>query len=300
MNLTILGVPSSIGARNTGTEKAPAALRQARLIASLEAAGHGVRDEGDQELVPYAPDERPDRRKKQNVEGVARMARTLAGRVDAALRQFRVPLVLGGDCTVALGSLSGAVKAHGEMGLVYFDRDAELNTPRTTPSGILDGMVIAHLLGLGEPALALPDGGPPLLRPGRLALMGVERLDAKEIPFYEALPSLRMTASEIRRMDGAQAAGEILARISPRAERFWIHCDLDVLDGADMAAVDFPAPGGIGLEPMAAILAPLTKTAGFTGLEITNFNPDKDPDGAAARRVVHLLCAALATEARGA
>src|SRR5262252_11057737 len=105
MNLTILGVPSSIGARNTGTEKAPAALRQARLIASLEAAGHGVRDEGDQELVPYAPDERPDRRKKQNVEGVARMARTLAGRVDAALRQFRVPLVLGGDCTVALGSL---------------------------------------------------------------------------------------------------------------------------------------------------------------------------------------------------
>ena len=300
MNLTILGVPSSIGARNTGTEKAPSALRQASLIARLEAGGHDVRDGGDQELIAYVPDERPQRRKMQNLEAVALMARTLATRVDAVLRQFRVPIVLGGDCTVALGSLSGAVKAHGEMGLVYFDRDAELNTPRTTPSGILDGMVISHLLGRGEPALALPDGGPPLLRPGKLALMGVERLDVREIPFYEALPSLRMPGAEIRRIGGAQTAREILARVSPRNDRFWVHCDLDVLDGAEMLAVDFPAPGGIGLAEMEAILAGLTNAPGFTGVEITNFNPDKDPDGSAARRVVDLLSAALRGEAPAA
>ena len=296
MNLTILGVPSSIGARNMGTERAPGALRSAGLFQGLEASGHSVVDAGDQEMTPYVPDDSPSHRKCKNLEGVIRVVRLLSQRVESVLREKRIPLVLGGDCTVALGSLAGAVRARGEMGLAYFDRDAELNTPQSTPSGILDGMVIAHLLGRGEPALALPEGGTPLLRPGKLALVGVERLDPQEVPFYEALPALRIPGPEVWRMGGAKAAEEVLARLASGEERFWIHCDLDVLDGSEIPAVDFPAPGGISLVQMEVILARLTGAAGFTGLEITNFNPDKDPDGAAARRVVDLLRGGLAPE----
>jgi arginase len=296
MNLTVLGVPSSIGARNTGTEKAPGALRGAGLLQGLAARGHSVRDAGDQETTPYLPDDNPSHKKRQNLEGVIRMAKALAPRVESVLREGRIPLVLGGDCTVALGSLAGAVRARGEMGLAYFDRDAELNTPQSTPSGILDGMVIAHLLGRGEPALALPDGSSPLLRPGKLALLGVERFDPQEIPFYEALPALRIPGPEVWKMGGAKAAEEVLIRLASGDDRFWIHCDLDVLDGTEIPAVDFPAPGGISLVQMEVILARLTGAAGFTGLEITNFNPDKDPGGATARRVVDLLSVGLAPE----
>jgi arginase len=296
MNLTILGVPSSIGARNTGTERAPGALRDAGLIQSLEAGGHSVVDAGDQETAPYVPDDTPSHRKRKNLDGVIQVVKLLSNRVESVLREKRIPLVLGGDCTVALGSLAGAVRARGEMGLAYFDRDAELNTPQSTPSGILDGMVIAHLLGRGESALALPEGGAPLLRPGKLALVGVERLDPQEVPFYEALPALRIPGPEVWQMGGAKAAEEVLARLASGEESFWVHCDLDVLDGSEIPAVDFPAPGGISLVQMEVILARLTGAAGFTGLEITNFNPDKDPDGAAARRVVHLLTGGLAPE----
>ncbi len=242
------------------------------------------------------PDDRPSHRKRKNLEGVIRVVQALSRRVESILREGGTPLVLGGDCTVALGSLAGAVRARGEMGLAYFDRDAELNTPQSTPSGILDGMVIAHLLGRGEPALALPEGGTPLLRPGKLALLGVERFDPQEIPFYEALPALRIPGPEVWQMGGAKAAEEVLTRLASGEDNFWVHCDLDVLDGAEIPAVDFPAPGGISLVQMEVILACLTGAPGFTGLEITNFNPDKDPDGVAARRVVNLLTVGLAPQ----
>ncbi|HEV8376691.1 MAG TPA: arginase family protein [Candidatus Polarisedimenticolia bacterium] len=297
MNLTILGVPSSIGARSLGTEKAPAALRKAGLLERLQACGHDVHDGGDQEPSAYRPDEDPAHRKLKNLASVIRVIQSLAPRVESALRQGRVPVVLGGDCTIALGSVSGAVQALGEMGLAYLDRDAELNTPRTTPSGILDGMVIAHLLGRGEPTLSRLDGGEPLLRPGKLALLGVERLDPQEIPFYEALPSLRVPGHDMRRMGPDQVAQEVLARLASGKGRFWIHCDLDVLDEGEMPAVDFPAPGGIGSMEMRILLSRLVAHEGFAGIEVTNFNPDKDPDGQVASRVVGLLVEALAPEA---
>jgi arginase len=296
MKLAILGVPSSIGARNTGTEKAPGALRRAGLLDRLKAAGHEVKDWGDQEEAPYIPDEEPSHKKIQNLEGVVRVARRLADRVEAALREGATPLVLGGDCTAALGSVAGAGRVHPEMGIAYLDRDAELNTPQTSPSGILDGMVIAHLLGRGEPALAFFSGESPLLRPGRLALLGVERFDRPEIPVYEALPALRIAGPELWKLGGAKAAQEVLTRLATGQGRFWVHCDLDVVDGAEMPAVDFPAPGGISLVQLEVFLARLAASERFAGMEVTNFNPDKDPEMAAARRVVDLLAAAFSPE----
>jgi arginase len=289
MKITLLGVPSSIGARSLGTEKAPCALREAGLQHRLRSAGIDWRDDGDLEASPYASDDDPAHARRKNLEGVLRVARALAGRVEAILRESRVPLILGGDCTVALGALAGSARLHPEMGVAYLDRDAELNTPATTPSGILDGMVIAHLLGRGEPALATFERKAPLLRPGKLALVGVGRLDPQEIPFFEALPALRLSAEELRGMEPARAAEEILSRLAPGPEPFWIHCDLDVLDGAEMPAVDFAEPGGLSFAQLTGILRRLAASPGLAGLELTNFNPDRDPGGKTARRVVEMI-----------
>ena len=289
MKLTLLGVPSSIGARNLGTEKAPSALREAGLPRRLSGAGIDWQDAGDLDPAPYAADDDPGHARRKNLDGVLRVARVLADRVGAILSESRVALILGGDCTVALGALAGAARQHGEMGLVYLDRDAELNTPATTPSGILDGMVIAHLLGRGEPALAAFERPAPLLRPGKLALLGVGRLDPQEIPVFEALPALRISSQELRGMAATRAAAEVLARLAAGEDRFWVHCDLDVLDGEEMPAVDFPAPGGIALAQLTGILRGLAASPGFAGIEITNFNPERDAGGKAARRVVEMV-----------
>ena len=289
MKITLLGVPSSIGARNLGTEKAPTALREAGLLRRLGSSGIDWRDAGDLPAFPYAADDDPAHARRKNLEGVLQVARAVADRVAAILGESRVALILGGDCTVALGALAGAARHYPEIGLAYLDRDAELNTPATTPSGILDGMVIAHLLGRGEPALAAFERPAPLLRPGKLALLGVGRLDPQEIPVFEALPALRISSEELRGMPAARAAEEVLGRLAAGEDRFWVHCDLDVLDGEEMPAVDFPEPGGISLAQLTGVLRHLAASPGLAGIEITNFNPERDAGGKAARRAVEMI-----------
>jgi arginase len=154
-------------------------------------------------------------------------------------------------------------------------------------------MVIAHLLGRGAPELARMEGPSPLLRPGRLALLGTERLDPQEEPVFDALPSLRLSPREIRSRGASVAARQVLDRIASGGVRFYVHLDLDVLDGAEISAVDFPAPGGLRGTEAGALLAELAGDPAFLGMEVTNFNPDRDPGGEVAKRVVELMGEAL-------
>ncbi len=293
MKLSILGVPTSLGARNAGAEKAPQALRRAGLPERILSGGHDVEDRGDQEETAFVPDRDPAHQKQQNLPRVEAMARTLAGRVESVLRKGRRLLVLGGDSTVALGSLAGISRVHPTPGLAYLDRDAGLNTPATSPSGILGGMVVSHLLGRGAAELVRLEERIPLVRPGRLALLGVERLDPQEVPVFEALPSLRVRASEIRGAGGAAVAREALRRIGEGGAPFYVHLDAGVVGGIETPAADSPAPGGIRPDDVRLLIAALASEEGFLGIEVTGFNPDRDPGGGAAVRLAEIIGAAL-------
>ena len=145
--LALIGVPSSAGARRAGQETAPAALRAAGLVGSLCAAGLEVADLGDLPTVSYRPD--PDHPDRQNLPLVAAVARQTADRVDRALAAGRLPLVIGGDCSLTLGVIAGVLRHDLSPGLLYVDGDVDLNTPETSPSGVFEGMVLAHALGRG-------------------------------------------------------------------------------------------------------------------------------------------------------
>jgi arginase len=142
----LIGAPSSAGAHWPGQEKAPAALRAVELIERLEDAGLRVDDHGDLPRVRFRPDQR--QRHQQNLVAVVEVAAQVADRVEATLRANQVPLVLGGDCTIELGVSTGALRSdrEGELGLLYVDGHADLNTPLTNPSGILDSMGVAHMV----------------------------------------------------------------------------------------------------------------------------------------------------------
>ena len=146
--LTILGVPTSAGAFTPGQELAPAALREAGLVAALTERGVEVRDLGDSPVWRWRPDrERP---RAQNLGAVASIATDTAGRVERALAGGAGPLlVLGGDCTIELGTLAGHLGRDASVGLVYFDLHPDLNTPESVTEGTFDWMGMAHALNVG-------------------------------------------------------------------------------------------------------------------------------------------------------
>src|SRR6202022_2617757 len=143
--LGLIGVPSSAGAHGPGQEKAPSALREAGLLGALREAGLEVEDLGDLPVTRFRQD--PANRKRQNRSEVLKVARQVADRVAAAVERELVPLVLGGDCTITLGVVAGLLPQQPDLGLVYFDGDADMTTPQTTRSGIFDSMGVAHLIG---------------------------------------------------------------------------------------------------------------------------------------------------------
>ncbi len=168
----VLGVPTTAGSHNPGQEKAPAAWRAAGLIEGLRKAGLDVVDRGDLPVTPFRPVAPVDG--LRDVERVAQVCRGVAAEVAAIRADGRLPLVLGGDCTITLGVLAGS----GETGLVYFDGDADLHTPELTDSAVADTMGMTHMLGGGSPVLsglgarAGLGSRSPLLRPDQVALFG--------------------------------------------------------------------------------------------------------------------------------
>jgi arginase len=166
--LAIIGVPSSAGAYAPGQEKAPGALRAAGLLESLREAGVTAEDRGDVRGFRWRADRANPR--AMNVDAVARIAKATANRVAAALAEGMAVLVLGGDCTVELGTVAGALTETDSIGLIYIDLDTDLNTPESTEDGALDWMGVAHMLGITGTLPDLVGVGPrtPLLDPEQI------------------------------------------------------------------------------------------------------------------------------------
>jgi arginase len=188
----IIGVPSSAGARRTGQEQAPQSFRQAGLIENLQSSGLEVSDFGDLAEVPFQPDRQHPQ--AQNLQLVVAVVKRVAKQVESAVRDNAIPVVLGGDCTITLGVLAGLMSHAPSLGLVYFDGDLDLNIPDTTPSGICDGMVMAHMTGKGVDTLARVGPRYPLMAEEDIALFGYNTeagaIDAVEI---EILQQSQMT-----------------------------------------------------------------------------------------------------------
>ena len=296
--LAIIGVPSSAGARSLGQERAPAALRAAGLISSLAERGLRVVDHGDLPRVEFRPD--PQHPKAQNAALVRRVARELAAVVATTARTGALPVVLGGDCSITLGVVAGLLDSAASLGLVYFDADLDLNTPATTPSGIFDGMVVAHLFGHGDPRLASLGPRRPLVEEGHLVFFGHDpvstSVDPPELAALERSDALRTPLDEVR-TDAVAAASAALGELERRVDRILVHFDVDV---TSLPAVDVPHPQGLPLDAAAAALECFLASPKCAGLVVTEFNPRHDADGSLARQLTGHLARALAATVRAA
>jgi arginase len=287
--IAILGAPTSAAAMSAGSEGAPAALRQAGLIGSLRSAGYEVADLGDDPIQTFQPDTESPR--ARNIPAVLKSIETLKPRVEQAVKSGALPIILSGDCSIALATVSGARRYFRNLSMIYMDADADLNTPATTPSGCLDGMVVSHLTGRGAPELVRFWSEPFLVREPDLALFGVSRLDPPEETVLSTSPLRRYLVADIKRHGAAASAKTALERIRGNGNDFVLHLDVDVI--SDFAATNYPSSNGLSFDDVREALLIFAQQKNLAAIEITAYNPAKDADGSAAKKIVSLLAEVL-------
>jgi arginase len=290
-SIALLGVPTSAASLSLGHERGPSGWRTAGLVDRLRDVGFTVTDYGDCIERTFAPDEEHPR--ARNAGQVLAMLEELRPKVEVAVKSGALPVVLGGDDSIVLATIAGCRRYFRHVGLLYFDRDAGLNEPASTPSGCLDGMVISHMIGRGAPELVRFWGEPPLVREPEIALLGTNRLDEPEQRFLSRSLVRRYSADDIARKGTSAATQEALERVHGVQSEFVLHIDLDVVAAEDFPATNHSAPGGMRWEDLRQALALLAPQTYLAAIVISAYNPALDPEGAAARRFVQLFVEAV-------
>ncbi len=294
--VALIGVPSSAGSHGPGTERAPAALRAAGLAARLEAAGYEVIDHGDTPTFPYQPDEEHPR--ARNTAAVVEAMSALRLKAEVAVKSGALLLILGGDCAITPGTVAGVRRYYREVGVFWMDRDADLNTPTTTPSGCVHGMTVAHLIGRGAAEIVRFSADMPMVREPNLALYGIERLDPPEEQVLLSTPLRAYYAADILRRGPAATAREAVERIHSQQTPFILHYDVDVISSPDFTACGFPAEGSLDASHIREALAEVVAAPQLLAIELCEYFPELDASGAAARFLVDLFAEALAARLR--
>ena len=293
--LEIVGAPSSAGAYAPGQERAPIAYRSAGLPALLQERGIAVTDRGDVPGFRWRID--PDHMRAMNADAAAGVASAVADEVTEGLSDGSAVLVLGGDCTVEIGTVAGASRGRHDVGLVYIDYDTDMNTPQSVEDGALDWMGVAHLLGLPGTITGLAGVGPrmPMLRPEQVLLFAngsstdFERRTIDDLGIEEA-PLAQVNS------DPAGSARRVVDGWARRFDRLLVHVDADVLDFLDFPiAEETRRYRGLRFDQLVAVLRELVAAPNWTTLTICEVNPDHDPDGSSMRRLSESLADILSS-----
>ena len=291
--VTALGVPTSAGAHHAGQDRAAQALRDVGFIDRLRAAGLDIEDGGDVAGEVFAPDHEHPRHR--NLAAVVRVARAVADATAGAIERGRIPLLLGGDCTITLGVVAGVQRQFPDAGLLYLDGDADLSTPQTTRGGVLDAMGIAHLIGEADTELARLDRPAPMLADTRLVLIGfdVGDPDAFDAGLLSRHPGLRAVSGPDVAAEPVRVARDAVAALAD-ADAVIVHFDVDVVESGDLPLGNFPHYGtGVPLDVAAQVLRILCAAPRLAAVVLTEINPSYDPSGTQLARYVDAIAAAI-------
>ncbi|WP_375455328.1 arginase [uncultured Methylobacterium sp.] len=283
--IAVLGAPVEVGTSEPGAVMGPAALRTAGLVRALRALGHAVADHGD--LTPDGPAD------AVGLPAVAAWTRALSRRVEAILAAGDLPLVVGGDHSLSLGTVEGAMRHCAAAGrplfVLWLDAHADFNTLETSPSGNLHGMPLAALCG--EPGLSslFSDPGRAPLDPTRVHLFGLRSIDAGERALVAAR---RVEVTDMRHIDEFGVVAPLrrsLERVAAAGGHLHVSFDIDVLDPGLAPAVGTTVPGGATFREAHLIMEMLHDSGLVGSLDVVELNPFLDERGRSARVLVELV-----------
>lgn len=287
-----------LGASRRGVDMGPFAVRYAELRERLLRLGHDVEDGGNVP-VPFREDAvRGAQRGAHYLGAITGVCRDVAARTREALGSGRTPLLLGGDHSLAAGSIAGAAAHYatkgGRLGVIWMDAHADVNTPASSRSGNVHGMPLAHLLGHGDHEVAALAGGTtPAIRSADVALVGIRDLDSAEREHLAqwAVPTFTMRTLDER---GVRAViADAIASASRDTSAIWVSFDLDVVDPTHAPGVGTPVPGGMTYREAHLAMELLADSGRLAGLDIVEVNPVLDAQNQTAELAVELALSAF-------
>lgn len=296
-SIRVIGVPMDLGADRRGVDMGPSAIRYAGLSDALHDLDYTYTDEGDIDVVhPEVGDPdsiEPSTGRAKYLADIQELCHELENSVTDTLADGAFPLVLGGDHSIAIGSVRGSARdADGGVGLVWFDAHGDFNTPATTPSGNVHGMPLAALLGQG--AFADADWASAAIDPENVALVGTRSLDSDEREALRESDVTVFTMSDIDESGATAVTEEALSIAGDGTDGIHVSLDLDWLDPQEAPGVGTPVRGGVTYrEAHAAMEVVGNADADLRSLELVEVNPILDQHNQTAELAVELIASAL-------
>jgi arginase len=289
--VAVIGATLDLGQGRRGVDMGPSAIRYAGLEERLVGLGYVVRDEGNVETAVAEATALRDERARFLPE-IHDTCELIAARVAEATTRGALPLVLGGDHSVALGTLGGMASVHGPGGVLWIDAHSDINTPETSPSGNVHGMALAAALGLAGPGFESDAWPLPAVDPKRVALVGTRLLDDGERRLLREAGVRVFTMSEVDRIGIERAVRESLDRISG-AGFVHVSFDMDVLDPDVAPGVGTPVRGGLTYREAHLAMELVAESGSAQSLEVVEVNPILDRENTTAATAVELVASAL-------
>jgi len=287
----VIGAALDLGQDRRGVDMGPSAIRYAGLDARLDELGHEYVDCGNVETAVAEATTAGDEHARflPQIKDTSRRIATLVAR---AAREDSVPVVLGGDHSVALGTLAGLAEVHGPGGTIWIDAHGDLNSPDTSPSGNVHGMVLAAVLGLAGDRFRGDGWGLPAVAPGRVALVAVRSLDDGEREVLRELDAKVFTMSDVDRLGIERAIRESLTHVAGPG---FVHVslDMDAMDPEVAPGVGTPVRGGLSYREAHLAMELIAESGLASSLDVVEVNPILDRENETAQLAVELVASAL-------
>ncbi|MGH2449584.1 MAG: arginase [Chloroflexota bacterium] len=291
MNVGIIGAPMDLGADRRGVDMGPSAIRYAGLEPRLRLIGDSTRDFGN---VPVPlPETTPETSSHlKYLQPILDVSEQLEAVVSEAIGTDYFPLVLGGDHSVSLGSVTGVAKER-RIGIVWVDAHGDYNTAKTSPSGNIHGMVLAALAGQGDERLVNIGGFAPKAKPQNIAMIGVRELDVGERALLRETGVNVFTMHDIDRLGLADVVGLAVERASHGVDGIHLSLDLDVVDPLQAPGVGTPVPGGLNYRETHLAMELLAESKQLVSMDVVEVNPILDTHNRTGELAVQFVLSAL-------
>lgn len=295
-SLQIINVPLDLGASLRGTDAGPSALRIAGLSGALESIGHHVCSEIDI-TVPNQTSDPGEDLSVRFIDQIVTVCDELARRTQATLHAGAMPLVIGGDHSIAMGTVSGLSaylrENDQQAGLLWFDAHGDMNLPESSPSGNIHGMPLAHLLGYGDSRLSTILDAHPAVAPENVALIGIRDIDPVERQFIHDSGITAFTMHDIDRLGMREVSRRALEVVNLGTAGFHVSFDLDGCDPAVIPGTGTTVAGGVNFREAHFLLEECASDGRLISMEMVELNPFLDHANVSAERAVTLIQSAM-------
>jgi len=296
MNVHLIGVPMDLGSGRRGVDMGPSAIRIAGINECLRELGNKVLDEGDIDIKNVEELHVGDL-KARYIKEIARALKLLSKKVEKIMVRRGFPLILGGDHSIAVGTISGVAsycrRKRKKLGLLWIDAHGDLNTPATSPSGNVHGMPLAAVLGIGPRDLTSIGGAFSKVDPTNVALVGLRSLDEGEKKRIAQMGINVYTMTDIDRQGIHRVMKKALAKVTHGSDFVHVSLDLDAVDPTVASGVGTPVKGGLDYREAHLIMELISEAKVMTSLEVVEVNPILDTRNASAEFAVELVQSAF-------